>query len=111
MAVDEFDEAPELPRDARLSSLDERLKQAKAEEAKRTGTGQAGTVSYYQTPAYRVLSVIIGYPAGSAVIGYGIGRAVGKPLLWVPMLFVGFAIAIWEVWKLSKQSPAPGSRD
>jgi F0F1-type ATP synthase assembly protein I len=62
-----------------------------------------------QSPAYRVLSVLIAYPAGSALIGYAIGRFVGKPLLWVAMLFVGFALAIWEVYKLSSTAPSRGS--
>jgi hypothetical protein len=25
--------------------------------------------------------------------------------IWVAMLFVGFIVAMWEVWKLSKQRP------
>jgi F0F1-type ATP synthase assembly protein I len=52
-----------------------------------------------------VLSVLISYPAGSALIGYAIDRFAGTRGIWVAMLFVGFGIAMWEVWKLSKQSP------
>jgi ATP synthase protein I len=110
MAENEPDEDPELPQDARLSSLDERLREAQAGEARRTGGGTGdGAGSAMQSPASRVLSVLVAYPAGSALIGYAIGRLVGKPLLWVAMLFVGFALAIWEVYKLSRTSPAPGS--
>jgi ATP synthase protein I len=105
MAENEPFEDPELPRDARLSTLDERLRQAQQAEAKRTGGPGGGEASYMKSPAYRVLSVLIAYPAGSALIGWVIGRFAGMPALWVAMLFVGFGIAVWEVWKLSKQSP------
>jgi ATP synthase protein I len=108
MAENEPFEDPELPRDARLSALDERLDQARRAEARRTGGKGDGAGSYMQNPAYRVLSVLIAYPAGCALIGYAIGRFTGKPLLWVVMLFVGFAVAMWEVFKISKQSSAPG---
>ena len=109
MADNEPQEDPELPQDARLTSLDERLRQAQAEEARRTGGKGERAGGAMQSPASRVLSVLVAYPAGSALIGYVIGRLVGKPLLWVAMLFVGFALAIWEVYKLSRTSPAPGS--
>jgi ATP synthase protein I len=102
------DEDPELPRDARLSSLDERLDEARRAEARRTGGKGDVAGSYMANPAYRVLSVLIAYPAGSALIGYAIGRFTGRPLLWVVMLFVGFAVAMWEVFKISRQSSAPG---
>jgi ATP synthase protein I len=92
-----------LPEDARLTSLDRRLKEAQAGEAKRAG-GHEKTEAYYRSPGYRVLSVLIGYPLGSALIGYGIDWFAGTRGIWVIMLFVGFGIAMWEVWKISKQS-------
>ena len=92
-----------LPEDARLTSLDKRLKQAQAEEARRAG-GHETTAAYYKSPGYRVLSVLIGYPLGSALIGFGIDWLAGTRGIWVIMLFVGFGIAMWEVWKISKQS-------
>ncbi|HEY0412813.1 MAG TPA: HPP family protein [Allosphingosinicella sp.] len=105
MAENEPFEDPELPRDARLDALDQRLRQARRAEAKRAGGRQYGGPSYYRSPAYRVLSVLVGYPLGSALIGAVIGRFTGLPILWVAMVFVGFAIAVWEVWKISRQSP------
>ena len=105
MAENEPDEDPKSPHDARLASLDERLRQAQADEAARTGVKQNGTVAYYKSPAYRVLSVLIGYPLGTALIGYAIDRFAGTRGVWVAMVFLGFAVAIWEIWKLSKQSP------
>jgi len=105
MAEDEPWQDPKSPQDARLASLDERLARAQAEETKRTGGQAEGTASYYRTPAYRVLSVLLGYPLGCALIGYAIDRFAGTRGAWVIMLFVGFGVAMWEVFKLSKQSP------
>lgn len=105
MAENEPWQDPKSPQDARLASLDERLAKAQAEEAKRTGGQTEGTDSYYRSPAYRVLSVLIGYPLGCALIGYAIDRFAGTRGAWVVMLFVGFGVAMWEVFKLSKQSP------
>ena len=68
MAEDEPRQDPMSPPDARLASLDERLRQAQADEAARTGriereprTGQA--------QGMRILSVLVSYPAGCALIG------------------------------------------
>jgi ATP synthase protein I len=109
MAENEPQEDPELPRDARLETLDERLDRARNAEATRSGGGRRDAAAYYGSPAYRVLSVLIAYPLGSALIGYVLGRVIGKPLLWVVMLFVGFGLAMWEVYKLSRTGPGAGS--
>jgi ATP synthase protein I len=104
MAESDPRQDPQSPPDARLASLDERIRRAKADEAARThlpgtkaGRGQA--------QGMRILSVLISYPLGSALIGYAIDRMAGTRAIWVAMLFVGFAVAMWEVWKISKQSP------
>jgi F0F1-type ATP synthase assembly protein I len=88
-----------------LASLDERLRKAQAEEAERTGGQDRSAGSHYRNPAYRVLSVLIAYPAGCAAIGFAIDAFAGTHGVWVVMLFLGFGLAMWEVWKLSKQSP------
>jgi ATP synthase protein I len=105
MAEDDPRQDPKSPTDARLASLDERLRQAQAEEAERTGVRGGGAPGYYRSPGYRVLSVLIGYPLGSAAIGYAVDRVAGTHGVWVAMLFVGFGVAMWEVWKISQQSP------
>ena len=103
MAENEPGQDPGLPEDARLTSLDRRLKQAQADEAVR-GEKRHGPADYHKSPGYRVLSVLIGYPLGSALLGAGIDYFAGTRGVWVAMIFVGFAIAMWEVWKISKQS-------
>jgi ATP synthase protein I len=105
MQKDESRQDPKSPQDARLASLDERLARAQAEEAKRTGGQAKAGTPYYSTPAYRVFSVLIGYPAGSALIGWLIDRWTGTRWIVLVMLALGFVAAIWEVWKMSKQKP------
>jgi ATP synthase protein I len=104
MAENEPWQDPKSPQDARLASLDERLALAQADEAARTGrTKAAGRRGHDQ--GMRILSVLVMYPVGSALIGYAIDAFAGTRGLWVAMLFVGFGLAMWEVWKISKQSP------
>ena len=104
MAEDEPWQDPKSPQDARLASLDERLARAQAGEAERTaGQDKGATGGYYQSPAYRVLSVLISYPLGSALIGFVADRLTGRHGIWVAMMFVGFGLAMWEVWKSSQQ--------
>jgi ATP synthase protein I len=104
MAENEPWQDPKSPQDARLASLDERLRRAQADEAARTGA--TGRVSHKgQAQGMRVLSVLFSYPLGSALIGYAIDRLAGTHGIWVAMLFLGFGVAMWEVWKISKQSP------
>lgn len=104
MAEDEPRQDPELPRDARLSSLDERLKQAKSDEAARTGRTKAAPRKG-QAQGMRILSVLFGYPMGSALLGWLFDRWLGTRWILVAMLFLGFVIAFREVWKISKQPP------
>jgi len=105
MTEDEPWQDPKSPQDARLASLDERLAKAQAEEAERTRPMKRRAPAKGQAELGRILSVLVSYPLGSALIGYAIDRVAGTRGIWVAMLFVGFATAMWEVWKLSKQSP------
>ena len=105
MAEDEPRQDPDSTEDARLTSLDERLRRAQAEEARRVGGSNSGATPYYRSQGYRVLSVLISYPLGSAMIGFAIDYFAQTRGIWVAMLFLGFGLAIWEVWKISKQPP------
>lgn len=109
MTEDEPGQDPKSPQDARLTSLDERLRKAQAGEAERTGKqASGGATPYYRSQGYRVLSVLVSYPFGSAMIGLVIDHFAQTRGIWVAMLFLGFGLAIWEVWKISKQAPDPG---
>jgi ATP synthase protein I len=104
MAEDEQRQDPKLPPDARLDSLDERLREAQAAEAARTGVTRRAPQTG-QRQGMRVISVLISYPLGSALIGWVIDRIAGTQGIWVAMLFLGFGAAMWEVWKISQQKP------
>ena len=104
MTEDAPQEDPELPRDARLDSLDARLRQARQAEAERAGETERKPQSG-QAQGMRILSVLVSYPLGCALIGFVADRAIGTRGIWVAMLFVGFGVAMWEVWKISNQKP------
>ena len=111
MAEDETDEAPKLPPDARLESLDRRLDQLQQEEAKRTAKRQPDR--NYQA-GQLVLSNLIGAPAGGFIIGFVLDKWLGtKPWLMLLMLFAGFAVAIWNVIRISNSASgkSPGERE
>lgn len=105
MAEDDPRQDPKSPQDARLASLDERLRQAQAAEEEARSGMTRHALARGQAQGGRVLSVLVSYPVGSALIGYALDRMVGTHGIWVAMLFVGFGAAIWEVWKISQQSP------
>jgi ATP synthase protein I len=105
MAEDDPRQDPKLPPDARLDSLEERLQAAQAAEAARAGRTQKRAPQTGQAQGMRILSVLISYPLGSALIGWVIDRLAGTHGIWVAMLFLGFGAAMWEVWKISKQKP------
>ena len=111
MAEDEPRQDPKSPQDARLASLDERLARAQAKEEERTaGPRRWDAVPGSNDPGMRILSVLIGYPLGSALIGWGIDRWIGTRWVVLVMLLLGFVAAGWEVWKISQagQGSAPG---
>ena len=106
MAEDEPRQDPKTPQDARLASLDERLARAQAEEAERTGGPRVpGWALAGNSDGGSILSVLLGYPLGGALIGWAIDRWAGTSWVVLVMLFLGFGAAVREVWKISKQKP------
>ena len=110
MAGDETQEDPKLPPDARLESLEERLKHAQAVEAQRTRKAQPN-------PANRIwqlmFSHLIGAPAGGGIIGWGLDSLFGTfPTMFLIMLFVGFGVGVMNVMRISKTPPGgnPGAK-
>ena len=106
MAEDETEEVPKLPPDARLESLDERLERLQQAEARRTARRAPD-------PSYRtgqlVLSHLVGAPLGGGIVGWLLDRWFGtKPWLMLVMLFLGFAVGVWNVVRIS--SNPPGAR-
>lgn len=96
---------PELPEDARLASLDERLKRAQADEATRTGQDRKPADQSEQL-GNRVLSYLIGGMLGGAAIGWALDQLFDtSPWLLLVMLFLGTAAGFWNIIKLSSQRP------
>ena len=96
---------PRLPEDARLTSLDRRLKRAQADEAVRTGKNRQ-TSQRGRSQGMRILSDLVGIPFGSALIGWLLDRWLETaPWVMLGMLFLGFGIAVRNVLRISRQPP------
>lgn len=94
-----------LGTDARLSSLDERLKAAQADEAHRTGAGKAESDGGYRL-GNRVLAELIGGMVGGALIGWVIDRFAGtQPWGLLVMLALGTGAAFRNIIRISSQRP------
>lgn len=103
MAADEPQQDPELPQDARLGTLEERLERVRQEEARRTGRAQPN-------PSTRVwqlmFSHLVGAPAGGGIVGWGLDSLFGTfPLFFLLMLFLGFGVGVVNVLRISKTPP------
>ncbi|MDP9413356.1 MAG: AtpZ/AtpI family protein [Pseudomonadota bacterium] len=105
MAENEPGQDPKLTEDARLQSLEKRLRQAQADEAVRTGQARA-PADRNQQLGNRVLSYLIGGLAGGALIGWVLDRLLGtSPWLLISLLVLGTIGGFWNIIKLSTQRP------
>jgi ATP synthase protein I len=105
MAEDESGQDPKLREDARLGSLDERIRQARADEAMRTGQARPPADRNAQL-GNRVLSYLIGGLAGGALIGWVLDRLLGtSPWLLISLLVLGTVGGFWNIIKISTQRP------
>jgi ATP synthase protein I len=110
MAANGIDEDPRSPKDARLESLDRRLgriKEAEAAEDRRRMTAESQRV--IRSAGTRILSVLIGYPLGGALIGWAVDQwQQTLPWFTLSLMFLGFGLAFREVLRTAKQGPKPG---
>ena len=105
MTEDDPGQDPKLPEDARLASLDERLRQAQQDEAVRTGQARKPADRNEQL-GNRVLSYLIGGLAGGALIGWVLDRVFGtSPLLLISLLILGTVGGFWNIIKISTRRP------
>ena len=107
MAMDEPEQDPKLPPDARLGTLEERLDRAQQVEADRTRKRQPNpTTRIWQL----MFSHLVGAPVGGGIIGWGLDSLFGTfPTLFLLMLFVGFGVGVVNVMRISKTPPGAGS--
>lgn len=91
--------------DARLRSLDERLRDAHHAEKVRTGTAQRKPDRGY-SQGNRVLAELIAGTAGGALIGWLLDRWLGTtPWLLLLLLFGGIAVAFRNIIRISNERP------
>ena len=91
--------------DVRLARLDAQLRAAAGAEKVRTGTAQRGPDRGYRQGS-RVLTELIAGPAGGALVGWLLDRWLGtSPWLLLVLLFLGFAVAIRNIVRISSQPP------
>ena len=91
-----------LEEDARITSLNERLRRAQTDEAIRSGEVRVdkGEASY--NLGNRVLAELIGGMAGGALIGWVLDRFLGtSPWLLLVLLFLGIGVAFRNIIRIS----------
>lgn len=92
-----------IQEDARLDTLDERLRRARTEEAVRSGEARDTGEEDYRL-GNRVLADLIGGMAGGALIGWVLDRLLGTaPWLLLVMLFLGIAVAFRNIIRISNK--------
>jgi ATP synthase protein I len=105
MAEDEPGQVPTGAEDARLTSLEERLKAAHDAEAVRTGKKRKPPSKGY-SQGNRVLAELIAGIAGGALIGWLIDRWLDSaPLALLVSMFLGIAVAFRNIIRISKERP------
>lgn len=99
MAEDQTDRDPTSPQDARLSSLDERLKRAERVEGERRPK-PADSSAIVRSRGIRVAQGLVGMPLGGAIIGWLLDRLFDTaPWIMLALMFIGFAGAVWDAMK------------
>ena len=105
MTVDEPGQDPIGEEDARLTSLEERLKSAQHAEAVRTGKTRKKPDGTY-SEGNRVLADLIAGIAGGALLGWLFDRWLGtSPGLLLGLMFLGIIVAFRNIIKRSNERP------
>lgn len=105
MAMDETGRDPDGAEDARLESLEERLRSAQRNEAVRLGKARGKPARGY-SQGNRVLAELIGAPAGGALIGWLLDRWLAtSPWLLLVMLALGIGVGFRNIFRISRERP------
>ncbi len=103
MAIEDGPRPERLGEDARLKSLDARLRAAETEEAHRTGAGGGAANADYRM-GNRVLAELLGGMVGGALIGWVIDRFAGTtPWALLVMLFLGTVVAFRNIIRIARR--------
>lgn len=102
MMEEEPGQVPKLAEDARLDSLEQRLRRAETDEAKRTGRAPAADAN--EQLGSRVLSLLLGGLLGGALIGWLLDRwfHTGHMLLVVGLV-LGTVGGFWSIIKVASR--------
>ena len=99
-------QGPELPEDARLGSLDERLRRAQQAEASRQNVQRPDANNRLWQ---RALAEMIGAPFGGALLGWVVDHWLGtSPWFLLALLFLGFGVGIRNTLRLFQAPPGNG---
>lgn len=105
MAENEPGRKAPVAEDARLKSLDERLQAAQRAEAVRSGRRNKGPAKGF-SQGHRILAELIGAPLGGGIVGWLLDRWLEtSPWILLTMVFLGFAVAVRNVYKISLERP------
>jgi ATP synthase protein I len=105
MNVDDPGQDPTGAEDARLTSLEERLKAAHHAETVRTGSKHKKPSKGY-SQGNRVLTELIAGIAGGALIGWLIDRWLdSSPAALLVTMFLGIAVAFRNIIRISNERP------
>jgi ATP synthase protein I len=106
MAEDKTGQDPHSPPDARLTSLEQRLKRAEQVEAERR---PADSTKAVRSAGWMVAQNLIGMPAGGFLIGFVLDKLFGTvPWIALALMFFGFAAAVWDLMKRQGSSGTQG---
>ena len=101
MTADETGQDPNSPQDARLTSLDERLRKAEQVETERKPNADA--YANVSSLGWRMAQNLIGMPLGGLVIGLLLDNLLGTlPWITLGLMFAGFAGAVLNMMKITK---------
>lgn len=106
MATDDNGQAPDGGEDPRLTSLEDRLKDAQASEDKRTTLVEVPDVftGKGSSQGNRVLSAIVGAPLGGLFVGFALDQFLGtRPWAMLAMMFFGIVAGFVQVWRISQE--------
>ena len=103
MVEDDSGQDKGLSGDPRLDRLEQRLADAKAREAARTGTGPAPDAN--EQLGQKVLATLLGGLLGGTIIGWGFDQLLGTwPVLFITLMVLGTASGFWSIIKMSNAS-------
>ena len=107
MAEDETEQDPKSAQDARLSSLNERLKRADRVESERRPKPDSQTV--VRSAGSQLAQNLVGMPLGGFVVGFLFDQLFGTvPWIALALMFIGFAGGVLQLMKSTKQGGDAG---